>query len=79
MIRGKEVKTFSEHEKIKRGIRRNFIPWDETKEAQKNTTIHSWSFFYHKPYQNDWQQAHQEAVERKLRYKHETIHDGNEG
>ena len=78
MIRGKKVRTVSEHERLtKRYHNKAFIPWDETKEAQKNTTIHSWSFFYHKPYQNDWNEAHQEAVERKLRYKHETIHDGD--
>ena len=70
MIRGKVVRTLSEHDRIKKGIRdKTFIPWDESKEAMKNTSVHSWSFFYHKPYQNDWQEAHQEAVERKLRYK----------
>lgn len=70
MIRGKVVRTISEHDRIKKGIKdKTYIPWDESKEALKNTSIHSWSFFYHKPYQNDWQEAHQEAVERKLRYK----------
>lgn len=70
MIRGKNIRSLSEHERITRRIKNKaYIPWDETKEALKNTSVHSWSFFYHKPYQNDWQEAHQEAVERKLRYK----------
>lgn len=70
MIRGKVVKTISKHERIVKGIPdKAYIPWDETKEAMKNTSVHSWSFFYHEPYKCDWQEAHQKAVERKLRYK----------
>lgn len=69
MSNGKKVKTISEREKYRMGINsRTWIPWDESKEALKNTTIHSWTHFYHKPYQTDWHQAHNNAVERKWKY-----------
>lgn len=80
MIRGKQVRTVSEHERLKKGIhKRTFIYADETKEGRQAVSVWSWTQFYHKPYENDWQQAHQKAVERKLRYKNETIHDSDEG
>lgn len=70
MSQGKRVRTMSEHERIKNGIHsRTWIPWDESKEALKNTTISSWTQFYHKPYQTDWQQAHDKAVNRKWKYE----------
>ena len=66
---GNNHKTLSANERLHRNYSdRNYIPWDESKEAAKNTSIHSWTFFYHKPYADDWQQAHQKAVERKWRY-----------
>lgn len=70
MSQGKKVRTVSVHERIKRGIQsRTWIPWDESKEALKNTTVHSWTHFYHKPYQFDWLEAHNKAIERKWRYE----------
>ena len=70
MSQGKRVRTMSEHERLKNRIKnRAWIPWDESKEALKNTTISSWTQFYHKPYQADWQQAHNKAVDRKWRYE----------
>ena len=69
MSNGKKVKTISEREKYRMGINsRTWIPWDESKEALKNMTISSWTQFYHKPYQTDWQQAHDKAVNRKWKY-----------
>lgn len=42
--------------------RRGYIPWDESKEAKKNTRITYWKHVYHKPYQCDWYQATQKAT-----------------
>ena len=60
-MRGSTVHTMTETQRYRKG----FIPWDSTKEYQKNTSVSAWTQFYHKPYQTDWQQAHNRAVERK--------------
>ena len=74
MREAKKIRTITEHYRLTNRIHnRVFTPWDETKEAMKNTSVHSWTFFYHKPYQCDWGQAHQEAIDRKLRYTNECM------
>lgn len=78
MIRGKRVRTITEHERLKKGLRKHMGVTREEKDADKAVSVWAWTQFYHKPYANDWQQAHQKAIERKLRYKHETLHDGHE-
>lgn len=34
----------------------------------KHATLSSWKQFYHKPYQTDWGEATEKAVERRLKY-----------
>lgn len=63
-MKGKPVSSISENERVRKG----FVPWDSTKEFKKATSVSAWTQFYHKPYQTDWQQAHNKAVERKLYY-----------
>lgn len=36
--------------------------WEE-----KSQSISSWTFFYHKPYANDWAEARKKARERKFK------------
>ena len=47
--------------KKKRYIREN------SKDEVKSMSMTSWSFFYHKPYQNDWKQAKYKARLKKVR------------
>lgn len=59
------LRTISQHTRLQKG----YIPWDETKEAKKNVNISAWTQFYHKPYQDDWKDARQQATERKWSYE----------
>ena len=64
----KRFRTISEGEKIRKGLRRSYMYWDESKEAKRGTSVWAWTQFYHKPYSCDWQQAYNKACERKWRY-----------
>lgn len=65
------IRTVSEHERITKGIKTHAYVTKAEKDAQKSTSVWAWTQFYHKPYQCDWNEAHQKAVERKLRYKND--------
>ena len=58
------LRTVSSVERYKKG----YIPQDETKEWQQGVSTSAWTQFYHKPYQCDWKEARQKAIERKWRY-----------
>jgi hypothetical protein len=61
------MKSISEHERYKKG----FIPWDENKNTLKLSRVDSWSHFYHKPYEEDWREAYNKALERVWKYQDE--------